>query len=316
MFIDTHIDTLWAMNKQKREFHTSSEVGHVDLHRAQQADLLCGFFTGYPTDGHYRTEKMLANWVRMVNDPRNRFRKIETMADLNALIDSRKEVEENEHRNIGIVLHFEGASGIDTDLNRLYIYHELGLRSMGLTWNEENFFATGQEQGEHRGLTGAGKDLLSAMEDLGIIIDVSHLNDKSFWDVLSHTNSPTMASHSNIREIADHRRNLTVEMAQALVDTGGSIGVNLYKAFLNSEPEKASAADAVRMFEKIIEIGGTASVHSGADLDGATLPDDMTDITSLPPLFDRVKEELSLDEGDMEKIKWGNVTRIMKHYWK
>ncbi len=70
------------------------------------------------------------------------------------------------------------------------------------------------------------------------------------------------------------------------------------------------------MFEKIIEIGGTASVHSGADLDGATLPDDMTDITSLPPLFDRVKEELSLDEGDMEKIKWGNVTRIMKHYWK
>ena len=315
MFIDTHIDTLWAMRKQEREFHQSSEKGHVDLRRAQSADLLCGFFTGFPSDGHYRTEMMLSNWIKMVNDPRNKLWRIESMDDIKVLIDSRKRTTNISDREIGIVLHFEGASGIDTDLNRLYIYHDVGLRSMSLTWNEENFFATGQAQGENRGLTEAGKDLLSSMEDLGIIIDVSHLNDRSFWDVLSNTNSPILASHSNIRELADSRRNLTVEMAQALVDTGGSIGVNLYKGFLNTEAEKASSNDALQMYEKIIEIGGTSSVHSGADLDGATLPSDMKDITSLPPLLNRVQEELILPEDDMQKIRHGNVMRVMKHYW-
>lgn len=315
MFIDTHLDTLWAMNKQKRKFYEFSEKGHVDLPRAQKADLLCGFFTGYPTDSAFVTEKMLADWVQMVNDERNKIRKITSLKQIQKLIVDREGVKDIE-REIGVVLHLEGAAGIDSELHRLYLYYEIGLRSMSLTWNEENQFATGQEQGENRGLTIEGKDLLSAMEDLGIIIDVSHLNDKSFWDVINNTNSPIMATHSNVREIADHKRNLTRDMVQAIHDTKGSIGVNLYKGFLSTNPDAATPYDAVKMFGEIIQITDVNTIHMGADLDGADLPDGILDITSLPGLFDSIRDEFSLSDVEMKKIKTENVIRIMKKIWK
>lgn len=315
MFIDTHLDTLWAMNKQKREFYELSKLGHVDLPRAQKANLLCGFFTGYPTDSAFVTEKMLANWIQMVNDHRNKIRKITKIKHLQQLVSDRKGISEKE-REIGVVLHLEGAAGIDTELNRLHIFYEIGLRSMSLTWNEENQFATGQEQGENRGLTIEGKDLLSAMEDLGIIIDVSHLNDRSFWDVINNTNSPIMASHSNVREIADHKRNLTRDMVQAIHDTKGSIGVNLYKGFLSTNPDDARSKDAVKMFGEIIQITDVNTIHMGADLDGADLPDDILDITSIPGLFNNIQTEFSLSDVEMKKIKTENVIRIMKKIWK
>lgn len=315
MFIDTHLDTLWAMNKQKRKFYEFSEKGHVDLPRAQKADLLCGFFTGYPTDSAFVTEKMLADWVKMVNDERNKIRKITSLKQIQKLIVDREGVKDIE-REIGVVLHLEGAAGIDSELHRLYLYYEIGLRSMSLTWNEENQFATGQEQGENRGLTIEGKDLLCAMEDLGIIIDVSHLNDKSFWDVINNTNSPIMATHSNVREIADHKRNLTRDMVQAIHDTKGSIGVNLYKGFLSTNPDAATPYDAVKMFGEIIQITDVNTIHMGADLDGADLPDGILDITSLPGLFDSIRDEFSLSDVEMKKIKTENVIRIMKKIWK
>lgn len=315
MFIDTHLDTLWAMNKQKRKFYEFSEKGHVDLPRAQKADLLCGFFTGYPTDSAFVTEKMLADWVKMVNDERNKIRKITSLKQIQKLIVDREGVKDIE-REIGVVLHLEGAAGIDSELSRLYLYYEIGLRSMSLTWNEENQFATGQEQGENRGLTIEGKDLLSAMEDLGIIIDVSHLNDKSFWDVINNTNSPIMATHSNVREIANHKRNLTRDMVQAIHDTKGSIGVNLYKGFLSTNPDAATPYDAVKMFGEIIQITDVNTIHMGADLDGADLPDGILDITSLPGLFNSIRDEFSLSDVEMKKIKTENVIRIMKKIWK
>lgn len=315
MFIDTHLDTLWAMNKQKRKFYEFSEKGHVDLPRAQKADLLCGFFTGYPTDSAFVTEKMLADWVKMVNDERNKIRKITSLKQIQKLIVDREGVKDIE-REIGVVLHLEGAAGIDSELSRLYLYYEIGLRSMSLTWNEENQFATGQEQGENRGLTIEGKDLLSAMEDLGIIIDVSHLNDKSFWDVINNTNSPIMATHSNVREIANHKRNLTRDMVQTIHDTKGSIGVNLYKGFLSTNPDAATPYDAVKMFGEIIQITDVNTIHMGADLDGADLPDGILDITSLPGLFNSIRDEFSLSDVEMKKIKTENVIRIMKKIWK
>ncbi len=314
MFIDTHIDTLWAMKKQNREFYESSDEGHIDLSRAQEANLLAGFFTGYPSNSTYTTEKMMADWVKMVNQPKNMMYQIKSFKDLENLEMQRNGNRMNE-MEIGVILSLEGSSGIDTGLNRLYIYYQMGLRSIGLTWNEENQFATGQAQGEHRGLTGEGFDLLSAVEDLGIIIDVSHLNDKSFWDVLNNTNSPVIASHSNVRYLADHRRNLTREMIEAIHSSGGSIGINLCTHFLNDDAEKASMNDAIRMFGEIIKIADIKSVHLGADLDGAPLPRDMKDISSIPELFNNLKLDLNLSNNELNLIKKDNVKRIIKKIW-
>lgn len=316
MFIDGHNDTLWAMHKQQRKFSERSEKGHIDLPRAQEAGLLAGFFTGYPTESFYVTEKMLRDWTIMVNNPENKLDKITSLQQLDDLYAKRKAESDVTQHKIGAILHLEGAAGIDSELNRLYLYYEMGLRSMGITWNEQNQFATGQAQGEERGFTREGLDLLSAMQDLGIIIDVAHLNDKCFWEVINNTNVPIIASHSNARELANSKRNLTNEMIQAIHDTGGVIGINLYTAFLSNEPETASMTDIVKMYGKMIEIGGPKLVMSGTDLDGANLPSDIKDVTSLPLIFSAVQEAYSLSANDIESILINNIRRVMQKIWK
>lgn len=316
LFIDTHIDTLWAMKKENRKFSDVSTIGHVDLARAQQAGLLCGFFTGFPTESHYITENMLCEWIMMVRNPANKMTQIRNYSELKGLMIRREANSDQNLAEIGIVLHFEGAAGIDSGLNRLHIYYEVGLRSLGLTWNETNQFATGQEGDKTRGITTEGKDLVSTMEDLGILVDVSHLNDKSLWEVVDATNGPIYASHSNVRKIASHNRNLEDDMIVAIANSGGSIGINLYQAFLANDPKKASIKSAITMFEEVISLTGVSNVHSGADLDGATLPHDMKDIRDIPILLDTVKEELSLTESDLKKIQYENMMRIMKESWK
>ncbi len=314
MFIDTHIDTLWAMREQERTFTSRSEKGHVDLPRAQEADLLCGFFTGFPTESHFITEKMLAEWLRWTRNPENKLVRIRNFKDLERLEERRKSQRQSE-KEIGAVLCLEGAAGIDSELNLLEIYYEIGLRSMGLTWNEENQFATGQAQGNGRGLTAEGRNLVARMEELGIIVDVSHLNDTSFWNLMDIVTKPVIASHSNVRELANHPRNLTKEMVEAIHSTGGTIGINFYKGFLETDPEKADINSIIRMFEAVINIADTKTAHIGADLDGCTLPPDLKDITDVPKVLDKVKEELSLTNQDMERIRTGNVKRVMRQVW-
>lgn len=316
MFIDTHIDTLWAMRKENRVFSDKSDQGHVDLSRAQSSGLLCGFFTGFPTESQFITEQMLAEWINMTGEPKNQMTRINNIADLDRLIIERKAETDISKHQIGTLLHFEGAAGIDSSLHRLYIYYDVGLRSMGLTWNETNQFATGQEGDKNRGLTAEGKDLLSAMENLGIMVDISHLNDKSFWEVVYHTTGPIFASHSNVRKHAQHNRNLLDDMVVAVADSDGSIGINLYTSFLETDGNQASIKSAIKMFEEVISLTGVNHVHSGADLDGATLPNDMKDINDIPRLLELVKEDLSLTTNDLEKIKTENVIRVMKKSWK
>ncbi|MHA2099712.1 MAG: dipeptidase [Candidatus Kariarchaeaceae archaeon] len=315
-WIDTHIDTLWAMEKQNREFHQLSEEGHVDLPRAQEAELLCGFFTGFPSESQYTTEKVLRNWLLMVNNSQNQFQRIHRYSDVIKLLETRNLSPKIVDNNIGIVLHFEGAAGIDSELNRLYIYYDVGLRSMGLTWNETNQFATGQEGDKDRGLTSYGFDLLDAMEGLGILIDVSHLNDKSFWDVANNTNVPIFASHSNVRRIADHPRNLQDDMIAAIADSGGSIGINLCKGFLATDPENANINSAVTMAREIIKLSGPKHLHIGTDLDGCTFPDGVTDIRDIPLVYEKIAQDLEFTTEEINLVKRENVMRLMEKVWK
>lgn len=315
MYIDTHLDTMWQSRESGRKFDKPSAEGHIDLHRARDAGLFIGFFTGYPTSSAYVTEKMMREWIQYYKHSESPIFQVTNMREY--------EVHKNhfqntskEARNIGALLHFEGAAGIDTELNKLYIYYELGLRSMSLTWNEINQFATGVGDGSHleRGLTREGKDLLDAMESLGIMIDVSHLNDPSFWDVSDHSNKPIFASHSNVRSMCGHKRNLTEEMVQVIADSGGTVGVNFCKGFLHDESDQATLQTVVAMIDKIVDLVGIDHVHIGSDFDGCSLPDDMKDITSVSKLFDKLSSELELDQSELEKIKFGNMERIMRSY--
>ncbi|MHA2090555.1 MAG: dipeptidase [Candidatus Kariarchaeaceae archaeon] len=317
MYIDTHVDTLWAMKKQNRTFSQTSNEGHIDLNRAREANLLAGFFTGFPSENTYATEKMLREWLEFANDPLNKIIRVTNFQELTQLQEERSLGGDDQY--IGAILHLEGAAGIDTELHRLYIYYDCGLRSMSVTWNEENQFATGagRSNEKNRGFTKEGLDLLSAMEDLGVMIDVSHLNDKSFWDLVNHTNSPIFASHSNLRKFAEHQRNLADNMVHAVADTNGSIGINFCRGFLSTnEDHPANQGCAREMIREVINLTDLKHVHIGSDFDGCTLPDDMKDITSTTSFFASLGEELSLSANELDRIKHENIKRIMRDVWK
>ena len=320
MYIDTHLDTMYqSLNirdpTKSRVFEERSGEGHVDLFRAREGGLFIGFFTGFPTDSSYTTELMVRNWIEYYLYNHDHVTQVTNLRELEAH-QQHFQTTTQDKRKIGALLHFEGAAGIDTELNRLYMYHKIGLRSMGLTWNEQNQFATGVGYGDpNRGITQEGKDLLDVMENMGIMIDVSHLNDKSFWEVVNHTNKPLFASHSNVRSICSHKRNLTEEMVTAIVDSGGTIGINLCQSFLTDEAGTATMNSAVDMFVKVIELSSPDHVHVGSDMDGCQIPEDMKDITSIPTLLNAVQQRLDLSLEDMEKIENGNMIRMMRSYW-
>jgi membrane dipeptidase len=317
MYIDTHLDTRWQSKKVGRKFKDLSDQGHIDLHKARQGGLFIGFFTGFPTESIYATEAMLRDWIQFTKEPRNNFYQIKNINDVKSHQDHWKNTK-SEERNIGTVLHFEGAAGIDTELNRLHIYYEVGLRSMGITWNETNQFATGADGPKDRGLTKEGKDLIEAMQDLGIIIDVSHLNDKSFWDVIGLARSPVIASHSNLRVYADHRRNLSDEMVIAIKDTGGTIGINFCRGFLSTDENqhKANRGCVKSMISRVISETSINHVHVGSDFDGCQVPEDMGDITIMPTLLEEIKREENLSDEEITKIAKDNILRIMRSVWK
>lgn len=171
-----------------------------------------------------------------------------------------------EEKKLGILLGSEGLVHIGKDLDYIYyMYEELGIRQASLTWNEANDLATGVSGDESRGLTQLGKRAIRIMEDLGIIVDVSHLNEKSFWEVLEIANKPVIASHSNAYSVCPAKRNLKDEQIIALSKMGGVMGMNAYHAFVSNEEEKKTAKGLAEHVVKIVDLVGIDFVGCGFD---------------------------------------------------
>ncbi len=164
-------------------------------------------------------------------------------------------------RAAGKIYAFLAIEGMEA-LDRLA---SLGLRLGMLTWNEENRFAAGAAQDPARGLTDLGRRALRRMEDLGILTDVSHLNDGGFWEVLRLARGPVAASHSNCRRLCDVPRNLTDEQLRAIRDSGGVVGVNAYNNFVHQDPERQTAGTLALHAAHMAEVMGVEHVACGFD---------------------------------------------------
>lgn len=221
----------------------------------------------------------------------------------------------------------EGLSGIGTQLNRLEDLYELGLRHASLTWNEANPLATGVGGDPQRGLTPLGFEALERMASLGMLLDVSHLNEKSFWDVLKTVNQPVIASHSSARTLCDVSRNLTDAQLEAVAATGGVVGVNSYRAFLDPVPERQTLERFVDHVDFMAQRIGVDHVGLGFDFcDYLEVPvlSSQTE-APLPPretqgLEDARKAGAVLellarrgyDQASIEKIANGNFLRVLR----
>ncbi|MBY9002217.1 MAG: dipeptidase, partial [Candidatus Heimdallarchaeota archaeon] len=212
------------------------------------------------------------------------------------------------------------------DENAVYVlannkkYHIINLTTFyawGLSWSNVNKFATGVGTGNNeRGLTYVGKELVTEMEKLGIIVDVSHLNEKSFWDVIEIAKKPIIASHSNSFTVSNHERNLKDDQISAIKEIDGTIGINFCDLFLSTKIKNEEIGFEIikNHIDKIVELASIDNVSLGSDYDGATVPMILKDISYYPQLIDYL-EESGYNRQEIEKITSKNFLRIMKKCW-
>ena len=306
---DLHCDTALALC-ERADVYTSlrTNTRHVDLTRA-------GELGGYAQCFAMFTTPDFVQWygkpVTEVFDTMlsNLEQEIELNSDIIARAGSTAEIEANRASGkMSAILTLEGPAGIGFDAGRLEELYKRGFRISTLGWNEKNILV-----GSHRtggGLTDAGKEYVRECQRLGILVDVSHISDEGFWDIMEITEAPIVASHSNLRSVCDHSRNLTEDMYKAIVQTGGTAGINLCAPFLKAEGADfdATCDHIIRM----LEIDPTGQhVSLGGDLDGCDeLPEGFVGIQSYNALADRLLER-GLDEKTIRDIYWNNTMGVM-----
>jgi len=349
---DGHSDTLTqiarvANTPSQRSFFERSALGHIDLPRAKEGQLAGGFFAIFcpnaPSDAWPPEE---STWPKHeggyckplpvpIQQPRAKLF-VDAMIDqLNSwesssdgevvLVRTLSEWKSAlEKKQLSAILHFEGAEAILPDLSNFQEYYDLGLRSLGPVWSRPNVFAHGVPFGfplspdTGAGLTERGFALLSACNEKGVLFDVSHLNEKGFWDVEKHSSHPIVATHSAAWSLCKHSRNLTDKQLDALAASNGLVGVNYCTSFLREdglEGVSTSLSEIVRHARYIANRIGVQHVALGSDFDGATMPHDLKDVAALPQLLEAL-QKAGFHYNEVEMIAYKNWERVLESTWK
>ena len=222
---------------------------------------------------------------------------------------TKKDLKNIEKFDLNILLHIENASVLEEGLFYLDPLFEIGVRSIGLTWNHKNKFASGPRA--EGGLTTEGKKLIKLMNHKGIIVDLAHLNEQSFFDVLKAIKKPPVYSHANCKDLNNHLRNITDKQMKALAKSGGVFGMSAVAPFIGG---KETIYDFINHILHAIEIMGINHVAIGTDFGGMTvdhLTEGLEDVTTLPHLLKLLKKS-GLSETDIEKITNKNALRVIK----
>ncbi len=306
---DLHCDTALALSERAQGYKSlRSNDRHIDLTRAGELGGYAQCFAMYTTPDF---DKWFGKPVTEVFDNMlsNLEHEIERNSDLIAKAGSTAEIEANfAAGKMSAILTLEGPAGIGFDAGRLEELYNRGFRISTLGWNEKNILVGSHVTGG--GLTDAGKEYVRECQRLGILVDVSHISDEGFWDIMEITEAPVVASHSNLRSVCGHSRNLTDDMYRAIVQTGGTAGINLCAPFI-----KESGADFDATCDHIfrmLELDPSGEhVSLGGDLDGCDeLPAGFVGIQSYNALADRLLER-GLKEKDIRKIYWSNTMGVM-----
>jgi membrane dipeptidase len=335
-FFDGHNDTLLKMELFRlepdcREFVAGYKDFHIDLPRARQANFAGGFFAMWvpstlektdfsrfdpldevnfaqiqQEDALRYTNKMLARAIRLERGAGGKVKIVRSGNDIRLA---------TKNNQLAILLHIEGAEAIDRDFSALEVLYAAGLRSVGLVWSRKNIFADGVPMGfpgspdTGQGLSDAGKELVKACNQMGVMLDVSHLNEKGFWDVARLSDAPLVATHSNVHQLCPSPRNLTDRQLDAIAESKGVAGLNFHVGFLRPDGKRNSETGLDVMVSHLaymVDKLGEGGVALGSDFDGAMMPSDISDVAGLPALADA-----------MEKAQFGSalIRRICYDNW-
>jgi len=334
---DGHNDVVLRL-EGGRSFVEESDEGHIDLPRAQRGGFAGGLFAvfvpgpergdmgGKPT-GPYSFDLAPSIEYDFARERTEQLVGILRGLDEDAsirLVRSAAGIEESFGAGtIAAVLHFEGAEPIG-DLGELESWYGRGLRTLGLVWSRANKYAEGvpfrfpAPPDTGPGLTPEGADLVRACNRLGVLVDLSHLNMKGFYDVAELSDAPLVASHSNAWSLCRSTRNLTDEQLDTIASTRGLVGVNFAVGFLREDgmldPEDTPLETVVRHVDYLVDRMGIDCVGLGSDFDGAAPPAELGDASRLPALFDALRER-GYDDEALEKIAHGNWLRVLRETW-
>ena len=319
--VDMHCDTigeLWKAEKAGKPISLRSNSLHIDLEKMQKGDYLLQNFAMFVFLG--REKDPLVNVLEMI-DVYNRA--MAENADIIGPVLNYEDIEKNRAAGklSGMLTIEEGAvlKGNPYVVRSLY---QLGVRMLTLTWNFENEIgypntivkAKDYDPSRHYGLKPEGIEIVREMNRVGMIVDVSHLGDDGFWDVVKYCDGPFVASHSNARTVCNHTRNMTDDMIRALADKGGVMGLNFCGDFLNPNG-KSRVEDMVRHAKHIINVGGSDILGLGTDYDGID-GDLELDHCDKMPLLAQEMERQGFSTQQIEKIFHGNVLRLYREVLK
>lgn len=213
------------------------------------------------------------------------------------------------------LLALEGGEVLCGQLQRLDLLYDRGVRLLTLTWNYDNELCGGADGQGNIGLTKFGKSVVRRMNEIGMMVDVSHISQAGFYDVADFCDKPFIASHSNVRKLCNHRRNLTDGQIKTVIEHNGVIGINFYPIFLD-ESGKCSVEKILEHIEYIINLGGENNVGIGTDFDGIDcLPLGVTGIESIKMIFELMKKR-GYSEEIIDKIMYKNFERAFKEILK
>ncbi len=338
---DGHNDVLlhlWRAGDRDGAAFFAGRSGHLDLPRARQGGFAGGFFAIYvpnppaprpEPDGddggvvdHPAIDGVPADYARRVTLEMAAvlMRMAAARPDAIRLCRSAAEIDAAQRAGaIAAILHVEGAEGIGEGLDELHILHAAGLRSLGPVWSRPNLFGHGvpfrfpSSPDTGPGLSDAGRRLVAACNALGVVIDLSHLNEAGFWDVAKLSHAPLVATHSNVHAIAPSSRNLTDRQLDAIRASGGVVGLNYAVGFLRPDGRRVSATPlsvATDHLARMVERLGEGGVALGSDFDGALIPSGIGSAAGLPNLV-RAMEAAGFGADLICRICWGNWVDLL-----
>jgi membrane dipeptidase len=345
---DGHNDALLRLYRRggpegPQAFLNGEEKGHLDLPKAIEGGFAGGLFAVFVPSSKPDTapasapspdvaaDTAMAPAVDLATAQRVAFRMVSLLLRIERESEGRVRVcrtvsEIQQCMNRGVmasVLHMEGAEAIDPNFELLDLMYAAGLRSLGPVWSRPNAFGHGvpftfpSSPDTGPGMTDLGKELIRRCNQLQILIDLSHLNERGFWDVAAISDAPLVATHSNAHAVSPHSRNLTDKQLAAIRDSGGLVGVNFATAFLR--------ADGVRDAETSIELVldhieymlahvGEDGVGLGSDFDGAKMPSGLDSAAGLQNLVVAMRSR-GFDQPLVEKVCFKNWLRVLGRTW-
>ncbi len=342
---DGHNDLLlrlWQGRKNGRnpleEFRKASGPAHIDIGKAAAGNLQGGFCAVFVPSGHlgFARPDARGHYMTPAAAPLERAPSLQTTiemidiawqlhhAGLLRICTSVEAIEAAMADNVfAAILHIEGLEAVGEDLSGLVTLHAAGLRSLGPVWSRNNVFAHGvpfaypSSPDTGPGLTQAGRQLVTACNEMGILIDLSHITEQGFWDVAGLSNAPLVATHSNVHAITPTARNLTDAQLNAVRSSRGVVGLNFAVAFLREDGQERAdtgIATMIRHIDHLVEHVGIDGVAIGSDFDGAMIPAEIGTAAGLPKLVDAL-ETAGYTGEDLAKICRNNWLRVLRETW-